>query len=245
MRVKKRNPFHTPRITRPGDRSRYPLLLLPLILLWLGTSWLSFDYGRERAGFDSGKAAERLQQVRGELSILQREREQMKRQMVNLESENKIHKVVQAELQASLKQLQNERLVLEKKLLFMRGVQSGELDNAVLEVRELKTWPVATNGDFRISFTITQAMGKQPVVQGTIKLMLRGMDKSGATVELPFAEIVQGKLRTRMNFKHFQKVEWDYRVPKDFEPTAWRIQLQPESERITPYEQDFAWRSAD
>lgn len=238
----KRSPFRTPSITRPGDGPAYPYLLLPLILLWLASSWYAYDYGRERAGFDSDRAEQRLTELRAEMKVFKRERDQLKRQLVNLESENKVFRVVQAELQASIRQEQDERLALEKKHLFLRGVEKGELERAVLELRELKTWQEQPGSDYRLSFTLTQAMHKQPQVQGQIRLSLIGTDAEGKEQALPFGRIAQEKWSGRMNFKHFQRIETRYRLPEGFVPSEWWVEIQPEDDRVVSYRDRFAWR---
>ncbi|MBF0255746.1 MAG: hypothetical protein HQL47_04650 [Gammaproteobacteria bacterium] len=213
-------------------------------MFWLFSSWQAYDYGLSQAGFDSGRASDQLAKLRAEMNILQRERELLKRQVAGLESDKRIQAVVQAELQTALQQQQGERLAAEKKLLFMRGVSSGDLDQALLEVRDLKTWQDQASGNYRLNFTISQAMGKQPAAQGKIKVSLKGEDKNATEVVLAFAKIAQGDWRSRMNFKHFQKVDWQYRLPADFVPVEWLIELEPEDEKISPYQERFAWKAA-
>lgn len=238
----RQNPFRTPRIVRDGDRSAYPYLFLPLLLLWLASSWYAYDYGRQRAGFDSDQAANRLTQLRAEMKILQREREQLKRQLTNLESENRIYSVVQAELQTGLEQEQKARLALEKKLLFLRGASEGELAKAILEVRDIKTWRESPDGDYRLGFTLTQALSKQPLIQGQMRLGLIGIDAEGNEQAYPFGRLVRSDWTGRVNFKHFQKVEAAYRVPEGFRPAEWQIEIVPEGDQVAPYRDRFDWQ---
>jgi regulator of replication initiation timing len=240
-----KNPFKTPRIIRPGDRSAYPYLWLPLLLLWLFSTWQSFDYGRERAGFDSGQAAESLEKVRGELRILWRERDQLKRQIASLEDEQKVHKVVQEEMQKTLRQQQTERLALEKKLLFLRGAKNTDLDQTLLQVRDLKTWKDKATGLYHLTFTISQAMTTQPSVKGEIKVVLKGADEKQQVKQLPFAEIAQGELSTGLDLEQFQKIDWNYRLPEGFEPAHWEVHLKAESDKVKDYRENFPWKTSE
>lgn len=239
----KRNPFRTPRITRPGDGFGYPFLVLPLILLWLSSSWLAFDYGREIAGFDSGRAGEQMDKLRGELRTHFRERDQMERQIAALENEKKIHAVVQTEMQQTLKQLQNERLALEKKLLFLRGVSGGNPDQALLEVRDLKTWKDKTTDNYHLAFTINQTMNKQPSVKGEIQVSLKGTNAEKKEQVLKFVEIGQGEVGSTMKFKNFQKVHWLYQVPEGFVPGEWNFKLKSTIAKVKSYKENFPWQA--
>lgn len=236
------NRFKTPTIGHAVDEWHYPVLAIPIILVWLITTWVAFDYGRGRAGYDSGEASNRLGKLREEIRILDKEREQLKRKVASLERELQVRKEAERRLKESMINDQDKKLALEKEVLFLRGVISGKPAKAVLRVHQLQTLADKTSGRYRLRFTIDQSMAGKKRVEGEVKITLTGVDKNGKEQALMFNGIALQEWKPEMGFLHFQKIDQIFRLPEGFKPVFWRIELKPTNKDIEGLRERFDWR---
>jgi hypothetical protein len=109
-------------------------------------------------------------------------------------------------------------------------------------VRTLKARQEKGDGRYRLGFVIRQAMAPQPLVEGEMRVRLKGVSETGGEQVLDLADLVQGEFKTAMRFKQFQKVGWSFRLPEGFQPDRWLFELKPASDKIKPYRDSFPWR---
>ena len=233
--------FKTPKIGSGMDGSHYPILAVPVILVWLISAWVAFDYGRGRAGYDSGAAEKRLDELREEIRILGKEREQLKRNVASLERESQVRKEAERRLQERMIGDQDEKLALQKEILFLRGVISGKPDKARLRVHDLYTLVDRPTNRYRLKFTIDQSMAGKKRVIGNVAMALVGVDKSGRDKTLKFKNIALNKKQSKMGFLHFQKIDRFFKLPDGFRPVYWRIGLEPTGDDVEGLKERFDW----
>ncbi|MBU0501332.1 MAG: DivIVA domain-containing protein [Gammaproteobacteria bacterium] len=237
--------FKTPNITHVMGQREYPVLALPVLIVWLITTWLAFDYGRGRAGYDSGEAAVRVGELRDEIKVLDKEREQLKRRIAALERQDQVYKEAELQMKNTMVGYQDAKLKLEKEVLFLRGVISGRPGKAQLRVHNLKTSVDKTTGDYRLQFTIDQSMAGKRRVEGDAKVSLTGVDKNGKEITLAMGDIAKGQALAKMGFLHFQKLDESFKLPDGFKPSHWRVELSPGGEDIEGLNERFEWRILD
>ncbi|OGT92442.1 MAG: hypothetical protein A2286_14595 [Gammaproteobacteria bacterium RIFOXYA12_FULL_61_12] len=238
--------FKTPRMDQVlGQRDYYPILAVPVVIIWLITTWLAFDYGRGRAGYDSGEAAVRLGELRDEIKVLDKEREQLKRRIAALERQDQVYKESELQMKNSMIGYQDEKLKLEKEVLFLRGVISGRPGRAQLRVHNLKTVADKTTGEYRLQFTIDQSMAGKRRVEGDAKISLTGVGADGKETTLTMKEIAKGETLTKVGFLHFQKLDEIFKLPDGFKPAHWRVELNPGGDDVEGVNERFDWRIVD
>lgn len=233
--------FKTPRIGSGLDEWNYPVLVVPIILVWLISSWLAFDYGRGRAGYDSGAAEERLDEFREEIRILEKEREQLKRKVVSQERELQVRKEAERKLQEQMIGDQDKKLALQKEVLFLRGVISGKPEKTRLRIQNLKTFVDKTSGRYLLKFTVDQSMAGKKRIEGPVNIVLVGVDKAGRDKSLEFNDIALKNEKTEMGFLYFQKIERYFNLPNGFRPVYWRIELEPTESDVESLKERFDW----
>lgn len=239
--------FRRPHVTHVwGERrSNYPILAIPVVLVWLVTTWFAFDYGRGRAGYDSGEAAVRVGELRDEIRVLDKEREQLKRRIAALERQDQVAQEAQLQMKSTLIRHQDEKLKLEKEVLFLRGVISGQPGKAQLRIQNFKTMVDSATGFHRLQFTIDQSMAGKRRVEGDAKITLTGADKNGKEVTLPLGDIAKDDAPMQMGFLHFQKIDQFFKLPDGFKPSYWKVQLDPSEEEVDGLSERFEWKIVD
>ena len=233
--------FKTPKIAHDLDGWHYPVLALPVILIWLLTAWLAFDYGRGRAGYDSGAVADRVDVFREEIKVLEKEREQLKRKIASLEREAQIYAEAEKKLKTSIMSQQDEKLALQKEVLFLRGVISGKSPKGLLRIQELQTLRDNTSGQYRLRFTIAQSLAGKKRVEGAMNISLVGVNRMGKDETLDFKNIATNEFQNKMGFWHFQKRDLAFKLPKGFKPVYWRVALKPTVKNYVELNERFDW----
>ena len=238
-RIKPRR-IGTPRIVEPGGRLHLWILALALAAL-IAWTWMSYDLGRQRAGYDSDLAAGKASELKAEIRALKKQREELRLIAANHERAGQIDRDAVRHAQSEIKGLQEERADLRRQVAFLRQLLAT--NEGPLQIKEFELHHVG-NAGYRYRFTVARVQQDDEALDGEIRVAVRGK-LQGVARYLPLSELTAGKTAVhKMRFKHFQRVEGTFKLPNEFSPQKFVVEVVPGNKRLNSMQREFDWQVA-
>lgn len=218
---------------------------LTLAVLVIGVpvlAWALFDYGRHRAGYDSGEAGRRLAEAQATATELRELNETLRQRLVTMEQARRIDKQAYAEINADLVALQEEVLELKEEVAFYRGIVSPEQAAEGVRVQSLRLAASGTARAYSYKLILTQMDKAAKPVKGSAKIVVQGL-KDQAPAEFSLGELAgQAGGSYKFQFKYFDKSEGDIILPEGFVPTRVVVEVLTDVPRRSRAERSYAWQ---
>ncbi|MBW7931315.1 MAG: hypothetical protein H3C57_08465 [Gammaproteobacteria bacterium] len=217
------------------------LLILGLAALLLLA--LAFQLGRWRAGHDIPAARALQQELEGRVSALAEENHQLRQAAVRLETDALVDREACLQVESQLSGLQDRLLEQQEELAFYRGIVGGA-GRGKLRVREFSREALA-DGSSRIRFTLASIEQLQAPVRGRLQLRIEGR-RAGrfASLDADSPELGAKALPRDFDFRYFQAVSAELRLPDDFAPERIVIRLMPVTAGVGASVESFPWQPA-
>lgn len=214
--------------------------LLVIIALVGAMIWMSYEYGRRMAGFNSSDADLVINSQQVEIETLQSKLAEYQRQTAMLERNSKIEDDTTGQLKKSLTQAQNEVLELKKELAFYKSIVAPEQGkpSMVIQTIQLKK-DVA--GDYDYKIMVRQQGRNDRFARGTIAVTIEGINQ-GAKQALALSDVSDDASKP-MNFglKYFQNFTGKLKLPQGFVAESMRVKLKPSSKTLESVDEKFPW----
>lgn len=223
-----------------------PWLKITLAVIYVITlivaSWLSFNYGRSRAGFDSVSAEDQIAKLNQRQQQLERWNTELRERATIVEGGREIDRQAYKQVETSLKDLQAEILDLRKENAFYRSIVSPTKAGAGqgLKVQSVKFDSKGPAGEYRYKLVLAQTSQTSKPSRGQILLVIQGT-QNGAAKRLNMAELTKAKTGLRYNFKNFQSLEGDIKLPKDFAPAKLLVRVISDGKTPAQFDRTFDW----
>lgn len=225
-------------------RTHHPVMMrvfyLCLVIAAVASGWWLFDYGRDRAGYDSRLAERETELLRARVTDLQRQNEELSAQNSILKQASEIDRQAYTQVDSTLRELQNEVLELRQEVDFYRGIVSPS------EVQGLRVqgFTMMANGQpdqYRYNLILSQFVKDQRFVKGVARLSVIGL-QDGEQKTLSFRDVTQPeKSGIQFRFKYFQEFEGDIHLPAGFEPLQVEVQAVPDGRRLKTIKETYNW----
>lgn len=224
-------------IQRPG------LWLLSFVAIFctiLALLWLSFEYGRRVAGYDSANSDAYIHQLQTQLEKSQAEIIESTRQATMLERNGRIDDDASVQLKMTLTQAQNEALELKKELSFYKSIVAPEQGNRSLGIQTIQLVK-NEDGSYQYKLTVSQRGRNDQIARGTIDVDIDGVS-NGQPLTLALTEVAnETKKPLKFSFKYFQKFTGLINLPEAFQPDSVHIKVNPSTGKIKAIDEQFAW----
>ena len=158
-------------IQRPGLWVLSFTLIFCAILLSL---WLSFEYGRKVAGFDSSSAETYIQQLQSQLEESQAEIVESTRRATMLERNSRIDDDASSQLKETLAATQNEVLELKKELSFYKSIVAPEQGDRSLAIQTIQL-SRNEDGAYHYKIMVSQRGRNDAFARGTVEITIEGV----------------------------------------------------------------------
>ncbi len=202
--------------------------------------WLSFEYGRKVAGYDSAESDVYIQQLKEQLEQSEAEIIESKRRATMIERNSRIDGDASAQLNETLAQAQSEVLKLKKELSFYKSIVAPEQGSRSLAIQTVQLKENDAGG-FSYKIMVTQRGRNDQFARGTLDVTVEGVDK-GKQVTYKLSEVSKDtKKPMKFGFKYFQNFEGVMNLPDGFQPDAIRIKVNPKTGKIKAVDEQFAW----
>ena len=235
------NRFPTLRIVQPrGWGARILGSVLILAALAAG-AWTAFQYG---SSLREGDVTQLTNAVAGLEAGIEKERQmgrELRQKLAVSERGSEMDKAAVEDARSELKELQTQKLALEKQVVFLRGLVST-VGGGILNVHDWKLQGEAQAGVYRYAFTISQLAKDFVNSEGTVEISLSGA-RNGQPHTLRLFEITKPPVKfLSMRFRHFQQFEGELIIPEGFSPERVVVEAKPKSEKLAPATERFDWK---
>ena len=204
------------------------------------SGWLLFDYGRDRAGYDSNKVGQELDLLKVHVRDLRSEAAQLRSQNAILAQASEIDRQAYSQVDSTLEELESEILELKQQVRFYSGIVSPS-ESKGLRVQKFKVKRDAQTLNYRYNLVLTQFVKDQRVVKGSAKISVLGM-QGAKQISIPFKKLSRPeKNHLRFRFKYFQEMSGDIALPVGFEPLRLELKAIPEGKRLKAITQTYVW----
>ena len=212
-------------------------VFIGIILLLLR---LSFEYGRNVAGYDSAGADASINKLNIQLEQAQAEILESHRRSTMLKRNSQIDDDASFQLKGTLAQVQNEALALKKELSFYKSIVAPEQGDRSLAIQTIQLKQDEA-GAYRYKIMVSQRGRNDRFARGTINVSIDGVNK-GKPVTLKLAEITKDQKKPiKFGFKYFQNFEGVLTLPDEFQPDSVRVKVNPATGKIKAIDEQFAW----
>jgi len=220
-------------------------VILLLAAIGLAIAWQAFDYGRQRAGYDSAEAESIQQRLRARLEEVTRERHQLRDRVAVLDRSGQIDAEAARGAQEQIKVVQDQNLKLEQELAFLRSILKNDEAKSGIRVHGLKTERLQDDRTYGYDFVVSQLTKNKTknnrTVTGKIYISVHGT-KDGEPQEQSLAELTPEHTDgLKMRFKYFQNVTGEIRLPAGFSPHSFTVNVKPSGGDHPSVTQVFDW----
>ncbi len=217
-------------------------------LLWLvlvavpALGWGLFDYGRNRAGYDSAEVARERIAMQAALDESRAAGTVLSQEVANLERHREIDRQAYAEIENTLKVLQLENQELREDIAFLRGIVSPIESAQGMRVQSLSfAASDDTSRGFSYKLVLVQVTQEARLTKGVIRLTVQGLQE-GSPAELSLKELGQKSEQIPFGFKYFQRVQGEVQLPEGFEPARAVVKVVADRPKKATLERSFEWR---
>lgn len=216
------------------------LSFVAIICIILILLWISYEYGRKVAGFDSASADAYISQLQSQLEESQAEIIESTRRATMIERNSRIDDDASVQLKTSLAQAQNEALELKKELSFYKSIVAPETGSRNLAIQTIQL-KQNEEGAYEYKIMVSQRGRNDQFARGTVEVSIEGV-KKGQPLTLQLAEVSKDtKKPLKFGFKYFQNFEGVMTLPEAFQPDYLHIKVNPSSGKIKAVDEQFAW----
>lgn len=232
----------TPRIVQPGEGGARTWLWFLFLLALAALSWQVFEFGRQRAGFDTGQWSQRESALQQRIEELEEERDTLRASAARFERAGQIDRAAADGVQSEVKALQDERAELKREVALLQSLVSGGEKKLVFG-----DFSLASLGglNYRFEVTLSKRTDDQATVSGQVNVEVSG-ESGGERQILDLGELSGGKRSNiGIRFKSFQKLKADLHLPEGFQPSSLKVTVNPDGKKFKSFEQVYDWKVAD
>ena len=214
--------------------------LVAIICMVMLMVWISFEYGRSIAGFDSADADAYIGQLQSQLEEAQAENVESTRQATMLKRNSRIDDDASVQLKDTLAKVQNEALELKKELSFYKSIVAPEQGSRSIAIQTIQLKRNEA-GDYNYKIMVSQRGRNDRFARGTIDVSIEGV-KKGQPVILKLTDVSNAtKKPMKFGFKYFQNFEGVMTLPAAFLPDYLRVKVKPSTGKMKSINEQFAW----
>ncbi len=228
-----------------GATSSAIAIRVVIAALILGASYLVFEFGRIRGGYDVVAAAEQRQAYEVEIEGLEKEIVALNEQIALLETHRDIDGEAYREVEASLTELQAKIQEQQDAIAFYRGIVSPKDGNAGLRVQDLRLSRGEDEREYTIRLVLVQAMKHDRKVSGNVNLRIDGVE-NGVEKSYSYGELLpdDADRSWAFSFRYFQDFDRRVVLPDGFTPERINVNVESRTRSIASIEESFPWLSS-
>jgi ATPase subunit of ABC transporter with duplicated ATPase domains len=232
-------------LNKPGEliiKQRYSprmklLLAVMAAVTLLGSAGFIYNYGLNRAGFESQSAQETQQTLQDETRKLQDENRELQESLARSQRTIQMDQAAYQDLDKSLKASAQEIVKLREELNFYRNIISPADKKSGLRIQNLYIEPAGGANQYRYKLVLIQALKHESTVRGRAIIEVSGMQVGEDTL-LRFPAANERPIQ--VNFKYFQDIEGKLELPRNFQPKRIKVYIKT-SGGTSLAEATYAW----
>ena len=180
----------------------------------IGVGWLTYDLGRQYAGFDNSEA----QRAKGHLedlnSTLQDENAALRREIAGAERQLQIELATHGNLSSQIRNLAEENALLKEDLAFFQTLMASGGEAGGISVNRFRVQPDALPGEYRYRLLIAQSKQRVKDFRGRLQFIV-DLEQAGKSEVLTLPKEEEAGQAYNLAFKFYQRVEGTFLLPPD------------------------------
>jgi hypothetical protein len=221
-------------VQRVAPYRRGLLALLGVVLVAL-VMWLSFDYGRQVAGFSSNSARGERGELLAQIAALQRQTHELRVQLAGAESSRLSQLRERSEVSRTIGDLQAQLDIAQRDLQFYRGIANPRpAGGALVTVQQFSVLTESAAAHrYTVRLALARELRREDLVSGSVQLTVEG-----STAGVPARTEVG---HWPFSFKYFSSIEQQVTLPADLQPERVTIEVRTNGSSVAPYRKTFVW----
>ncbi len=231
-------------VVRTYAPARRWIILGSLLLLGAVALFLTFEMGRQQAGFDDITAAQQRSALESRLAAQEQIMHELRVQ-VAADASTQVSQVRErAELARTIGELQAGLARAQQDLEFYRAIANPAASKSqgsvrVQQFRVLTADPAVHT--FTLRFALNRPTRPEETTSGTLGVTVDG-ERGGTAASLSLASITADKTKQLpYSFRYFTNVEQLVTLPADFKAERVTIEIRSAQKSAPPYRQTFVW----
>lgn len=235
-------PVHNRRLISIQRPHLWLLSALGILLVLILVIWMTFEYGRQAAGFVQSETDEQIAFLQQQIIDLSERNDDLLRQNAKLVRDHSIDKDAGSQVNKTLTNAQSKIMEMKEELTFYRSIVTPNNSKRSIVVKKVQL-VAESAGRYKYKVVLTQDGRQDVAVRGLVELAFEGEEADGTvvTLDLPTVSVVKTTKNQKFGFKYFQNFEGSIRLPDNFTPTAMFVRVKPSSSRVPRVEEVLAW----
>lgn len=227
-----------PGLARPIRRW---LVVGVLALAALG-AWLVYGQGYQRGLGMHPILQQELEALRERRRESDRLIAQLSQEMVKLRQGAMIDRDAARQVRETVIETNEEMAALREEIAFYRSLMTPTAAEQGLGIRSLELRAASEPGCYEYELVLQQRASKHRTLKGEFDVSVAGQI-NGADVVLSLEQLTAGEAAqsSRFQFKYFQKLQGDLRLPEGFEPASIAVSARTWSRPVVKVERNFVW----
>jgi len=180
----------------------------------VGGGWLTYDLGRQYAGFDNSEAQREKGHLKDMNAKLQDENVALRREIAATERQVQIDLATHGNLTGQIHNLLEENALLKEDLAFFQTLMASGGEAGGINVNRFRVQPDALPGEYRYRLLIAQSKQRVKDFRGRLQFIV-DFEQGGKSEVVSFPKEDDASQAYNLAFKFYQRVEGTFLVPPD------------------------------
>jgi hypothetical protein len=188
------------------------LSLAALAGVVVGVGWLTYDLGRQYAGFDNSEARREQARLQDLNAKLEDENTALGREIAAAERQLQIELATHGNLSGQIRNLAEENALLKEDLAFFQTLMASGGEAGGINVNRFRVQPDALPGEYRYSLLIAQSKQRVTDFRGHLQFIV-DFEQDGKSEVISIPKGDDQSQAYNLAFKFYQRVEGTFLVP--------------------------------
>jgi len=236
-----RHQVTAPKIVQEKEAWKFWLKFAVFLVMILLVGLYAFDYGREHAGFDIGKAKAEKSKTKKRINALVDEIDVLTKQVALVERTAQIDQKSVELIKQDLKILSDENAGLKDEVAFFKGIVAPETQEKGMHVQSFQIKATDTSRHYSYRIILTRFGKYKKASEGVVKIRIKGV-LDGKEKTLKLTRIGSKKaINHPYKFKYFKRISGEIRLPKGFSPGFVDIIVDPKGTWPKVSTEKYVW----
>ncbi len=200
-----------------------------------------YNYGEYRSAFNNAELKAELSHFEERFAQLDAENAQLRGDVALKERGRQVEQQAYVEVDATLKNLQQEILELKEQVEFYRGIVSPTESENGINIQSFKVDKTDESNIYNFKLVLTQVIKSGTLVKGRAEIVVEGV-QDGKARQIPLEDISGGSVGPLdMKFKYFQTFKGNIILPEGFLPSRIQVAVNPSSRGSVQVKKTFDW----
>ena len=211
------------------------------LFLLLVAGWSLYEYGRQHGGYDSAAAIKERDGLLAVIADLEDRNRKLSARIAILQQASEVYRHAYAEVDQTLKSLQDELLELREEVAFYRGIVGPADISKGLQIQSFMVRQEGASNVYRYRLILTQYGKNSRSVRGIAKMTVEGV-LEGRKRQYALKEVdSRHRPHIKFRFKYFQELKGDMELPAGFVPLRVVLKTIPQGKGAKATEKTFNW----